>query len=203
MLPRYAFTFCPSSVTSLTPCSARSATSVSTSSKRARYLLAARIRHDAEAAVFAAAFHDRDESCDAFHPGRRQVVELLDLGKADVDLRLAGCAARFDQLRQPVQRLRSEHQIDVGCARDDRCAFLARDAAADADQQIGIALLEMLDAPEIGEHFLLRLLAHRAGIEQDEVGLLGIVRRLQPFATAPARRPSCPSRTRSSGSRTS
>ena len=37
------------------------ATSASTSSKRPRHFLAARVGHDAEAAVLAAAFHDRDE----------------------------------------------------------------------------------------------------------------------------------------------
>ena len=33
--------------------------------------------------------------------------------------------ARVDQLRQAVQRLRAEHQVDVGRALDDRLAFLA------------------------------------------------------------------------------
>ena len=39
----------------------------------------------------------------------------------------------------------------------------------------GVALLEMLDAAQVGEHFFLRLFAHRAGVEQDHVGLVGIV----------------------------
>ena len=54
------------------------------------HLLAARVRHDAERAVLGAAFHDRDEGASALHPCGGQVVELLDLGKADVDLRRAG-----------------------------------------------------------------------------------------------------------------
>ena len=37
------------------------------------------------------------------------------------------------QLRQPVQGLRAEHQVDVGRALDDGRAFLRRHAAADAD----------------------------------------------------------------------
>src|SRR5262245_28831754 len=71
-----------------------------------------------------------------------------------------------------MQRLRTEHEVDVGCARDDRTAFLTRDAAAHADDQARPRALEVLHAPQIGEHLLLRLLAHRAGVEEDEVGVL-------------------------------
>ena len=66
---------------------------------------------------------------------RRQVVELLDLGEADVDLRLAlRCGARASISRQAVQGLRAEHHVDIRRALDDGRAFLAGDAAADADQ---------------------------------------------------------------------
>ena len=68
-----------------------------------------------------------------------------------------------------MQRLRAEHDVDVGRALDDGRALLAGDAAADADQHA--AGLQVLDAAEVGEHLLLRLLAHRAGVEQDQVGL--------------------------------
>src|SRR5580765_3058547 len=71
--------------------------------KRTRDFLAARVRHHAEAAVFAAAFHDRHECGSARHPGRRQMIELLDFRERDVDLRLAARAAPREQLRQPVQ----------------------------------------------------------------------------------------------------
>ena len=82
---------------------------------------------------------------------------------------------RADQRRQPVQRLRPEHHVDVRRACDDRGAFLARDAAADADDQVRPLALERLDPAEVGEHLLLRLLAHRAGVEQDDVGFGRIV----------------------------
>ena len=100
------------------------------------------------------------------------MIELLDLRKRDVDLRPAGAAARFDQLRQPMQRLRAEHDVDIGRALDDRRAFLAGNTAADADHEVGIQPLQVLDAPEIGEHLFLRLFAHRAGVEEDDVGIL-------------------------------
>jgi hypothetical protein len=55
-----------------------------TSSRGRLILLAARVGHDAEGAVLAAAFHDRDEGRRAVDAGLRQAVELLDLREADV-----------------------------------------------------------------------------------------------------------------------
>ncbi len=101
------------------------------------------------------------------------MIEFLDLGEAHVDLRLAACAPAREQFRQPVQRLRAEPHVDVGRALDEACAFLARDAAADRDHQGGVGALQVLDPPEIGEQLLLRLLAHRAGVEHDDIGVLG------------------------------
>ena len=66
----------------------------------------------------------------------------------------------------------------------------------------GFAGLQLAHAAEIVEHALLRLLAHRAGVEQDDVGVLGAVGQRRGRRRRRARRPSCPSRTRSSGSRT-
>ena len=136
-------------------------------------LLAAGVRHDAVGAVLGAALHDRDEGARALGARRGQVVELLDFGEADVHLRPALLEPCREQLRQPVQRLRPEHHVDVGRTLDDRRAFLAGHAAADADQHA--LLLEVLDAAEVGEHLLLRLLAHRAGVEEDEVGLVHVL----------------------------
>ena len=134
-----------------------------------RDFLAARIRHHAERAVLAAALHDRHERRRAVDARGRQVIELLDFGKADVDLRLAGRAPAREQLRQPVQRLRAEHDIDERRAADDGRAFLRRDAAAHPDDQIGLQRLQRAHAAQVVEHALLRLLAHRAGVEQDDV----------------------------------
>ena len=73
-----------------------------------------------------------------------------------------------------MQRLRAEDDVDIGRAADDLPTLLARDTSAHADENVGTRTLERLHAPEVGEHLLLRLLAHRAGIEEDEVGLGGV-----------------------------
>ncbi len=70
-----------------------------------------------------------------------------------------------------MQRLRPEHEIDVGGARDDRATFLTGDATPDADQHAGALALEVFDAAEVVKDLFLRLYAHRAGVEQDHVGI--------------------------------
>jgi hypothetical protein len=137
-----------------------------------------------EAAVFAAAFHDRHEGARALHARGRQMIELLDFGKGDVHLRAQRAAARVDHAGQAVQGLRAEHQVHERRALGDGGALLAGHATAYTDQQMRVVLLEMAHAPQVREHFLLRLLAHRAGVEQDEIGLARIVRRLHALSRA-------------------
>src|SRR4029453_13558514 len=114
--------------------------------------------------------HDRDECRRAVDGWRRQMVELLNLGKADVDLRHAGFAARAHELRQSMQRLRAEHDIDVRPPLYDGRPFLRWGGAAHGDHDGGAPYLERTYAAEVMEHALLRFLAHRAGVEQDDVG---------------------------------
>ena len=137
----------------------------------ARDFLAAGVGDDAERTELAAALHDRDEGRRAIDLGRRQIVELLDFRERDVDLRFAQAAPVGDHLWQAMQRLRAENHVDVGGAGDDRRAFLAGDAAADADHQVGFGELEQSHPAEVVEDTLLRFLAHRAGVEQNDVGV--------------------------------
>ncbi len=141
--------------------------------ERARDLLTAGVGHHAEAAVLAAALHDRDEGGRPLGPGLGQAVELLDLREADVHHRALRPARAVHHIRQTVQGLGPEDHVHVGRALGDGRALLARHAAADADHQPRALGLERLPAPELREHLLLRLLAHGAGVEQDEVRLLG------------------------------
>ncbi len=165
----------------MTPLCARPTISAMTSSNGRENFLAARVGHDAEGAVLGAAFHDRDEGRRALDACRRQVVEFLDLGKADVDLGTPGCALFRDQFGQTVQRLRAEHDVDEGRARHDGRAFLRCHAAADADDEVGVELFQMAYPAKVVEHLFLRLLAHRTGVEQDDVGVFRRIGRGQAF----------------------
>ena len=97
--------------------------------------LAARVGHDAEAAVLAAAFHDRDEGARAL-----QRAAAGRWSNFSISGKLTSTTARPVRRRsaiicgQPVQRLRAEHQVDERRALGDRLALLAGDAAAHADQ---------------------------------------------------------------------
>src|SRR5208283_1846935 len=144
--------------------------------ERAVDFLSARIRHDAEGAVLAAALHDRHEGRRAGGARLRQPVEFLDFREADVDLRAARSPQIVEHGGQAVQGLRSKHQIDEGRARRDALPFLAGDAAAHADHHVRAQLLELPPFPQQGEHFLLCLLAHRTGVDQEQVGLCRIFR---------------------------
>jgi hypothetical protein len=85
-------------------------------------------------------------------------------------------------LGQAVQGLGTEDEIHVGCPLHDGGALLAGDTAAHADDQVGILLLEVAHHAQIGEHLFLGLFPHRTGVEQDDVGLLGLVGLLEALA---------------------
>ncbi len=130
------------------------------------------VGHDAEAAVFAAAFHDGDKGRGPVDAGRGQGVEFFDFREGNVHLGLAGGATPVDQFRQAVQGLGTEHHIHIGRAAHDGLAFLAGHAAAHADHQIGILPFQVLHATQVGKDFFLGFFAYRTGVEQDDVGVV-------------------------------
>jgi hypothetical protein len=132
--------------------------------QRPGHFLAAGVGHDAKCAVFAAAFHHRDEGAGPLDFRLRQVVELLDLRKADIHDERAARPALIHHVGQAVQGLRAEYQVDVGCAPADFRPLLAGHAAAHADDQRGIALFQVLPAPELMKHLFLRLFPYGTGI---------------------------------------
>jgi hypothetical protein len=84
--------------------------------------------------------------------GRRHGSNFSISGKemSTCDLPLAPLG---DQLRQAVQGLRAEDDVDVGRAGDDRRAFLAGHAAADADHQVRIGALQVRTRPRSWKTF--------------------------------------------------
>ena len=101
------------------------------------------------------------------------MVELFDFRKRNIDLRFFAVPPLGDKLWQAVQRLWAEHDIDVRRTPHDGLAFLTGDAATDADDEIGLGLLERAHAAEVVENTLLGFFAHRASVEQDDVSLFG------------------------------
>jgi len=142
--------------------------------ERAGEFFAAGVRDDAVRAVFGTAFHNGNECRTAFYARRRQVVEFLDFGEGNIDLRETGGFFIYDEFGQAVQRLRAENHVHIRRAFDDVFAFLRGDAAGNADDEVGIFFFERTDTPQIGEDFFLRFFTHGTGVEQDDVGVVGL-----------------------------
>ena len=158
-------------MTSLTPWAARLRTSVEHIGQRPADFLAARVGDDAEAAVAAAAFHDRDEGGGAFGARRRQFIEFLDRRKTHIHDAAAGAAQLRNHFRQAMQGLRAEHQVHARRALHDGAGLLARDAAAHADDDMRPRGLERAPFAQQRIHLVLGFLAHRAGVHDENVGL--------------------------------
>ena len=106
---------------------------------------------------------------------RREMVELVLDRKFGVD-RLAVLGAR-QHLRQPVIALRPDHEIDAGARRTisspSACATQPATAIEHAAAVVRGRLLQHAHAAELGIDLLGRLLADVAGVEDDEVGVVG------------------------------
>jgi len=72
---------------------------------------------------------------------RRQMIELLDFREACIDRGPAGISHAVKHLRQAVDGLRPEHQIDVGRALQNALALLAGHASGHADNHVRPGLL--------------------------------------------------------------
>ena len=77
--------------------------------------------------------------------------------------------------RVPLEIPAGEHNRDYLKSREDiraDLAFLLGHAAADADDQFRPAVLQRLPAPQFGEHLFLCLLANRARVHEQQVGVI-------------------------------
>ncbi len=104
------------------------------------------------------------------------MVEFGLLRKARIDDPAAG-QRPLHQLRQPVIGLWAEDEVDIGRPPADLGALGLGDAAGDGDQH-GLAAarflpLQRADAAKLGEYFFRGLFADVAGVEDDQVGVLG------------------------------
>ena len=170
--------------------------------ERPAALRAAAERHDAVGARLVAAVDDRQPGADrrpacdralgdGSCPGSRQVVgdahhgPSHDRGRADrADRRLGG------RQSQPVHELgllvRAQEQVDGRVAAAEPVAMrLADRAPGQHDPETGVRLLQACQVSLAADDLLLRALADRAGVDDDQVGrfhrgCLGTARREQP-----------------------
>ena len=70
------------------------------------------------------------------------MVEFLDFGEGNVDLRQTGGFFIDDEFGQAVQRLRAENHVHIRSAFDDVLTFLRGNAAGNADDEVGIFFFE-------------------------------------------------------------
>ena len=104
------------------------------------------------------------------------MVEFVVDRKLGIDGLAVALGAR-QQFGQAVIALRPEHQIDRRRAADDFFALGLRDAAGDGDDDApafgGGRLFHAAHAAEFRIDLLGRLLADVAGVEDDEIGVVG------------------------------
>ena len=135
--------------------------------ERARHLAAARRGHDAVRAVAVAADGDLHPGLDLARPLGRQVArEALELEEA-----LRRERVRGEELGELVDLARAEGDVDERELAEDLLLDRLRPAAPDADQPLGVAPLEHLGLVQVRDEAVVRLLADRARVEQDQVGI--------------------------------
>ena len=177
----------------------------------------ARVRHHAERAELAAAFHDgnvgawADPRCGAGSRSNFSISGKLTStsgirprAASAEPLRAGGISRSIHHFRQAVQRLRAKHDVHerARAATIASPSWLATQPPTPISAPADWPALCAFPPAELAEHLLRRLLANGAGVEEQHVRL----RRDRPPRTAPwlapqHDRPSAPSRTRSSGSR--
>ena len=102
----------------------------------------------------------------------------------ELEVALRGQRVARQELGELVDLARAERDVDEREAREHLVLDRLRPAAADADDTLGSFALEPLGLAEMGDEAAVRLLADRARVEQDQVGLararrLGVAERLE------------------------
>ena len=154
---------------------------------RAGGLRAAGVGHHAEGAELVASFLRRHACRRAV--GAALLRQLVELGfRREIGVEHAGRLAAFlrlagagQHLGQTMVGLRAEHHVHGGRAAHDLGAFGLRNAAGHGNQRLGPLLLAGAGSLAQAAHFridlLCGLLADMAGVKNDEIGLVRIVRR--------------------------
>ena len=72
-----------------------------------------------------------------------------------------------------MQGLGAEDHVHVGCAVNDRLAFLGSHTATHADDHFRLFAFQLFPAAKLVEHLLLGFFPNGAGVQQQDVGVIG------------------------------
>ncbi len=138
---------------------------------------AADIGHDAVGAEVVAAVHNGQPGAElALAPDGDVLHDNGALSRLQKDPLMLLQLLR-NELRQGVDAVHAEDEVHirVALAQLFHHMLLVGHAAAQADHQAGLFLLQALERTHIAENALLGVLADGAGVEEDEVGVFGLV----------------------------
>ena len=152
--------------------------------------------HDAVRAAAVAALRDLQPGLELALALHRQVAgEVL-----EVEVPLGGDRVGGEELGQAADLPRAEGDVDEREALEHLVLHRLGPAAADADDPLGVLGLEPLRLPQMGDEAAVGRLADRAGVEEDQIGLVALGRGARSRATR-AFPSSAPNRARSSDTR--
>ena len=135
------------------------------------------IRYDAVGAEIVAAIHDGQPGAElTLAPDGDVLHDDRALGRLHQHA-LMLLQLLSNELGQRIDAIHAKDQIDIGIALAQLFyhMFLVGHAAAQADHQAALFLLQALQCTHIAEHALLGVLPHGAGVEEDEVCILGLI----------------------------
>ena len=90
----------------------------------------------------------------------------------ELEVALRGQRVAGQELGELVDLAGAERDVDEREAREHLLLDRLRPAAADADHALGSLALEPLGLAEVGDEAAVGRLADRAGVEQDQVGVV-------------------------------
>ena len=138
---------------------------------------AADVGHDAVGAEVVAPVHDGQPGPElALPPDGDALHDHRALGRLQQDapplLQLAG-----QQAGEGVDAVHPKDQVHIGVAAAQffHHLLLVGHAAAQADDEARLFLFQALEGPHVAKHPLFGVLPHGAGVEEDQVGVLGVV----------------------------
>ena len=136
------------------------------------------VRDDAEGAALVAALDDRDHALVGGVPADRLEVVRAFVREADRQDALSIAAASENGPEFPYAA-GTDDEVEIGNPAQRFFAFLLSHAAAESDPEVLTDPFEQPVLPQPGVGLLGRLLTNRAGVQEDQVGLLERARRQQ------------------------